>query len=356
MDATTVSGQSLAKNFPALLDLMADVALRPSFPTEEIERQRASRLGQLAQMRDSAGQVASRAAAAALFGDQHPYGSPEIGTEASVKAVGRADMLAFWQEAFVPSNAALVVSGDISLADLQALTGTAFADWAGGTAPEPVLGAPETTASRIVLVNKPGAPQTEVRVTAVGAPRSSPDFRAMQVMNLALGGLFSSRINMNLREEHGYTYGVYSQFVFRRKGGVFQAGGGIRSDVTAPAVTEIFNEIRGMIEAPIGDEELESAKRGLVLSLPGAFETTSDAVTNFAGVYVYDLGLDYYTTYAADVNAVTAAQAMAMAKKYLDPGRLLVIAVGDRAEIEPGLRRLKLGAVEIRDADGRLGR
>jgi zinc protease len=354
MDATTVSGQALAKNVAPLLELMADVALRPSFPADEIERQRASRLGQLALMRDSPGQVASRVANAALFGDGHPYGFPEIGTEASVKGVTHPALVAFWQRAFVPNNAALVVSGDITMAELEALAGAAFGDWARGAAPEPQLASPAATGARIVLVDKPGAPQTELRVAALGARRSSPDFRPMQVMNLALGGLFSSRINMNLREEHGYTYGVYSQFVFRRRGGVFQVGGGVRTDVTAPAVTETFKEIRGMIAAPLSAEELESAKRSLVLSLPGAFETTSDAVTNYAGVYVHDLGLDYYTTYAADVHAVTAEQAKAMAAKYLDPEGLVVVAVGDRARIEPSLRQLELGAVEMRDADGRV--
>jgi zinc protease len=352
MDATTVSGRSLAKNFPAILDLMADVVLRPSFPAEEIERQRASRLGQLAQQRDDPSQVASRVTAAALFGERHPYGFTEIGTESSVTAMSRDDMVAFWRQHVVPNNAALLVSGDISIEELRALAEAAFSAWERGAPVRPAVGRPTTTGARVVIVDRPDAAQTQVRVAALGAPRSSPDFRPMQVMNMALGGLFSSRLNLNLREEHGYTYGASSYFLFRRDTGAFQAASGVRTEVTAPAVVEMLKEIRGMTEAPASADELRSAKTAMINSLPGAFETTFDAVGNFSNVYVYDLGLDYYTTYAADVEAVTAEQGQAMARKYLAAERLLVVLVGDRAEIEPGLRKLNLGAIEIRDADG----
>jgi zinc protease len=201
-------------------------------------------------------------------------------------------------------------------------------------------------------VDKPGTPQTQVRVAAIGAARSSPDFRAIQVMNNALGGLFSSRINMNLREQHGYSYGTYSQFQFRRGAGPFAVAGGIRTDVTAAAVDEIFKEIRGMLQGPMSAEELQKSKDALANSLPGAFETSANMVNTFSNVFIYDLGLDYYTRYVQEVRAVTAEQALAVARKYLAPDRLLVVAVGDRAAIEPALRKLNLGTVEIRQADG----
>jgi zinc protease len=353
MDTTTVSGQSLSKNFAATLTLMADIALRPSFPAEEIERQRKSRLGQLVQQRDNPGQVAALVTAAALYGNGHPYGFTEIGTEESVSGITRDDMLSFWKQNFVPNNAALVVSGDISMEDLQTLAQKAFDGWQRGTPAQPALGAPSTTAARVVLVDKPGTNQTQLRVATIGAARSSPDFRPMQVMNMALGGLFASRINMNLREQHAYTYGANSQFVFRRAAGPFQVASSVRIDATAPAITEIFKEIRGMADKPMSAEELTAAKTAMVNSLPGAFETTLDAVGNFSNVYVYNLGLDYYTKYADQVNAVTSQQALAMAKKYLTSDRLIVIAVGDRAKIERSLRQLNLGALEIRDTEGR---
>jgi zinc protease len=353
MDATTISARSLTKNFPATLEILADVTLNPSFPAEEIERQRASRLAALVQQRDNPAQVATQVTAAALYGPQHPYGYSEIGTEASVKGLTRDDMVAFWKQNFVPNNSALVVAGDISMDDLRAMSEKAFGSWQRGTPAKPALGAPTTTPARVVLVDKPGSPQTQVRVASIGAARSTPDFRPMQVMNLALGGLFSSRINMNLREDHGYTYGASSQFSFRRAPGPFQVASGIRTDVTGPAVSEIFKEVRGMVDRPVSEDELKKAKDSLANSLPGAFESSANAVNNFSNVFIYDLGLDYYTRYAEQVNAVTADQTLAVARKYLVPGNMVVVAVGDRAKIEPQLKQLKLGSIETRDTEGR---
>ncbi len=355
MDATTVSTRALSKNFSAALEILADVALRPSFPADEIERQRASRLAQLVQQRDNPPQVAAQVAAAALYGARHPYGFSEIGTEGAVKSISREDMLAFWKQNFVPNNSALVVAGDVSMNELRAMAEKAFGAWSRGTPVAPALTTPTTTAARVIIVDKPGSPQTQVRVASIGAARSSPDFRPIQVMNMALGGLFSSRINMNLREDHGYTYGASSQFTFRRAPGPFQVAAGVRTDVTAPAVSEIFKEIRGMVEKPLNDEELKKAKDAMANSLPGAFETSSNAVNNFSNVFTYGLGLDYYTKYAAQVNAVTGAQALDVAKRYLMPDRMVVIAVGDRAKIQPELQKLNLGPIETRDAEGKPG-
>ena len=356
MDATTISARSLTKNFPEVVDILSDVTLNPSFPAEEVDRQRASRLAALVQQRDNPGQVAAQVTAAALYGPKHPYGYSEVGTEASVKALTRDEMVAFWKQNFVPNNAALVVAGDISMDELRALAEKSFGSWQAGTPTQPALGAPTTTAARVVVVDKPGSPQTQVRVASIGAARSSPDFRPMQVMNLALGGLFSSRINMNLREQHGYTYGASSQFSFRRAPGPFQVASGVRTDVTGPAVSEIFKEVKGMIDRPVSDDELKKAKDSLSNSLPGAFESSANAVSNFSNVFIYDLGLDYYTRYAEQVNAVTADQALAAAKKYLVPGAMVVVAVGDKAKIEPQLKKLNLGAIEARDTEGRLAK
>ncbi len=353
MDSMTVSARSLAKNFPAALDLVADVTLRPSFPADEIERQRAQRVGQLVQQRDNPAALVGTVAMQAVYGTGHPYGFAEIGTEASVKAMSRADMLAFWKERFVPNNAALVVAGDITMPELRALAEKAFGAWERGSPSRSQLGAPSMTAARVVIVDKPGSPQTQMRVAGIGAERSSPDFRPLQVMNMALGGLFSSRINMNLREAHGYTYGASSQFTFRRAPGPFQVAAGIRTDVTAPAVAEVFKEILSMAQKPMTADELQRAKDSMAYSLPGAFESSANAVGNFSNVFVYDLGLDYYSRYAAQVNAVTVDQAAAVARKYLVTEKMVVIAVGDRSKIEVPLRELGLGPVEIWDADGK---
>jgi zinc protease len=262
-------------------------------------------------------------------------------------------MLAFWKTHFVPNNAALVVAGEISMNELRAAAEKSFGAWARGPLPRVTPGAPSTTPARVVIVDVPGAPQTQLRVVGMGAARSSPDFRPMQLMNQALGGSFAGRINMNLREKNGYSYGAYSQFLFRRDSGMFQTYGGVRTDVTAPAVREVFNELRGAHERPITADELTRAKDGLSNSLPGSFETSSIAVANFSNVFTYDLGLDYYAKYAAQVRAVTTEQVQDMAEKYIIPGRMVVVAVGDRKTIEPELQKLNLGALEIRDTEGR---
>jgi zinc protease len=292
--------------------------------------------------------------AAALYGPTDPYGYTELGTEASNKAMSRDDMQAFWKQNFVPNNAALVVSGQITVADLRPMVEKAFGDWEKGApvAATPGTSMPSTTPARLVIVDKPGAPQTQVRVTSVGVPRATPDYEAIRVMNETLGGLFSSRINLNLREQHGYTYGASSQFVFRRSAGPFVVASGVRTDVTAPAVTEIFKEIRRIRDTPMTPEEMTLAKDSLVRSLPAEFETSSRITGSTANIYLYDLGLDYFAKSPARLSAVTAEQAKAAAEKYLVPEALITVAVGDRAKIGPELQKLELGAMEVRSADG----
>jgi len=289
---------------------------------------------------------------AALYGPRHPYGYPEIGTEASIKVTRREDMLAFWNQNFVPNNAALVVTGNISAAELRGLAEKEFGAWPRGTPARVQLGAPATTAARLVLVDKAGAPQTRLCVAMVGVPRSTPDYAALEVMNTALGGLFSSRINLNLREVHGYTYGAGSRFVYRRSAGPFFVSTGVRTDVTAPALTEILKEIQRMAQTQLTPKELTLAKDWQVRSLPGEFETSTSAATSFTSLYLYDLGLDYYSQLPGRLSSITSEAAQAVAKKYLVPEKMVTIAVGDRAKIEPELAELNLGPVEIRDADG----
>jgi len=351
-DSTIVSVGSLRKNFPAALDLLADVALRPNFPQAEVDRQKTSRLARLVSQRQDPNTVATIATVAALYGSKHPYGFIELGSESSVSATTRDDLLGFWKRNFVPGNAALVVAGAIGEADLKSLVEKTFGPWASGTAASPAIGAAETTKARLVLVDQPGAPQTGLLVASIGVPRSTPDYAPISVMNAVLGGLFSSRVNLNLREKHGYTYGAFSQFLFRKGAGPFWINAPVRTDATAAAVTEIFNEVRKMTEAPMTSDELAMAKDSIVRALPSDFETSLGTAGSLANLYVYDLGLDYYTKLPSQVSAVTADAALAAARKYLVPDRMIIVAVGDRAKIEPGLRKLNLGNVETRRADG----
>ena len=352
MDASSVGATSLTKNFPGVLDLVADVVLHPTFPPAEVERRRASRLAAFADERSEPNTIVSRTGVAVLFGPHHPFGYDNSGTEAAIKAMKREDMVNFWKTHYAPNNAALVVSGNIPVADLKALAESKFGAWKSEEIPALQFGAPEPTKAKIVIVDRPDAKQTMVRLLQMGVSRSTPDYPALEVMNSELGGLFSSRINMNLREEHGYTYGASSFFVYRRSLGYFVVGGGIRTDVTGPAVTETLKEIHRMIDAPMKPEELSLAKDSQSRSLPGIFETARGEAGALSEIYMYGLAPDYFSKLPAELNAVTAEDAQAVAKKYLHPDQMILVCVGDRAKIEPELVKLDLGAIEIRDADG----
>jgi zinc protease len=353
-DASTVSLLSLRSTFAQALDVMADVVQHPAFPTAEVERQRAARIGALAQQRDNPEAVAAVAAASALYGAKHPYGYGQLGTEQAIRAVTRDDLYQYWRRHYVPANAALIVSGDITLDELRGIVEARFGGWPR-LLPSPVLpGDAEGTKARLVMVDKPGAPQTALRVTLLGTNRRTADYPALQVMNAALGGLFSSRINLNLREDKGYSYGMFSGFRYDRTPGPFVIAGSVRTDATGASITEIFKEVRGIRTQPLPAAELAGARDSQVYSLPGQFETNSSIGASLAETYVFDLPPDYWRALPDQFRRVTAAQVQAVANKYLVPERMKVIAVGDRAKVLPQLKNLGLGQAEMRDADGQL--
>jgi zinc protease len=353
-DASTVSLLSLRSTFGEALDVLADVVQHPAFPTAEVERQRAARLGELTRQRDEPARVAAVAAAGALYGPRHPYGYGQLGTEPAIRATTRDDLAGFWRRHYVPSNAALIVAGSITRDELRVLAEARFGAWPRAVAPVPELGQPAGSKARLVIVDKPGAPQTALRVTTLATNRKTPDYPAMQVMNAALGGLFSSRINLNLREEKGYSYGVFSSFRYSRTPGPFTIAGSVRTDVTGASVSEIFKEVHGVRDQALPPAELAGARDSQVYSLPGQFETNSGVGASLAETYMFDLPADYWRGLPDQFRRVTAAQVQAAADKYLQPEGLKVIAVGDRAKILPQLEALKLGQPELRDTDGQL--
>ncbi|MBW8899322.1 MAG: insulinase family protein [Massilia sp.] len=353
-DSTRVSLLSLSSNFGGALDVMADIALHPTFPEAEVERKRASRLGELSQQCEDPALVAAVAASRALYGDAHPYGQSELGGEAAIKGTRRQQLQEFWRQHYAPNNAALVVSGDIGRAELEALVESRFGGWQKGEVNATAPALTKTKAPRLVVVDKPDSPQTALRVTTLAAARATPDYAPLQVMNAALGGLFSSRINNNLREEKGYSYGVFSQFQYRRAPGPFTVAGSVRTDVTGPSVREIFKEVRGMRERPMTAAELANARDSQVLSLPAQFDTNRGVGASLSNLFVYQLPLDYYSKLPASFAAVTADQVQAVAKRYLNLDAMTVVAVGDRKRIAPQLDKLKLGPPQLRDADGKL--
>jgi len=353
MDMSYVALRTLKKTVEGAFDLAADVLLDPQFSDQEMERLRNDRLTQILQQKDEPNVLASKTFSGLIYGSGHPYGYTEVGTEESNKTMTRDELVAFWQGGYIPENAALVVAGDITESETRALAEKYFGSWKGKASPAAPPPAPAATSRRVIIVDKPASPQTVLRVGHMGVSRANPDYAPIEVMNTALGGLFSSRINLNLRETHGYTYGASSVFAYRRGPGPFLVGTGVRTDVTAEAVTEILKEIERMRTTDPTAAEVALSKDSIARSLPGQFETTSQTASSIGQLFVYDQPLDYYRTLPGKIDAVQAADMRRVAEKYLKPQELVIVAVGDRGKIEPGLRKLSFGPVEIRDLNGR---
>jgi predicted Zn-dependent peptidase len=335
------------------LALMADVALHPGFPAKELDRLKKERSTALLQQKDRPTVMANMAFNAIVFGEQHPYGRPLSGTEGSTQAITRTDVLRHYGTYFVPNNAALIVVGDVSADDVARRVERLFGTWKRGTvASANFPQAPATATTTVYLVDKPGAPQSSVRIGTVGVPRSTEDYFPLLVMNTILGGSFTSRLNQNLRETKGYTYGAGSSFDMRQVAGPFVASAEVTAAKTDSSLLEFFKEIRG-IRDTVPATELEKAKRYLQLQLPSQFETTGGVAGRLVPLVLYGLPLDYYNTYAQRLSAVTQSDVQRVASKYVDPSHLAVVVVGDRASVEPAVRAIGLGPVTIRDMTGK---
>jgi predicted Zn-dependent peptidase len=339
------------------LPIMADVALRPTFPASELERLRKEQLTSMSQMRDDPRAIASLSFPRILYGADHRYGVPTYGTPATVQAFTVDDLKGYYAANYRPSNAALVVVGAISPDEATPLLESAFGGWKGQAAGGAAASAPsakEPATRQVYLIDKPGAPQSQIFIGDVGVARSTPDYFPIEVMNTILGGSFSSRLNMNLREKHGYTYGARSGFTMRRAPGPFTATAGVQTEVTADALKEFFNEFGG-IQKPVPEPELTRGKNYVALGFPSEFETTGQISGKLEELLVYKLPDDYYATYVQHLEAVTSAQVQQAAQKYVVPTRFAVVIVGDRQKIEAPVRALNLGPVKVMTVDEALG-
>lgn len=355
-DASAVRLNVPVARLTAALPLMADVALRPTFPQAELERLRQERITALLQARDDAESVAPTAFARLLYGASHRYGTDAMGTEATLKAMSTDDLRAFHAAMVQPANAALVVTGDTTLDTVLPLLEQHFGGWKAGTpsARAPVAAAPQPAQGQIYIVDMPGAEQSQIRIGWVGVARSTPDYFTLQVLNTVLGGSFTSRLNMNLRETHGYAYGANSRFTMRLAPAPFSAGAGVQTDKTSESIQEFFNELNA-ITKPIPAEELAKAKNYVALGFPADFETSQDLASRLEELVVYQLPDDYFSKYVASIQAVTPESAQKAAATYIVPGRFAVVVVGDRKVIEPGIRALKLGPVKVMTVREALG-
>jgi predicted Zn-dependent peptidase len=349
----SISFVSSTKNFDAALAILADMMLNSTFPAEALERLRARTLVNLTQAKDQPNAIGANVFAKILYGEAHPYGQRM--TETSAKAITRDDVIAFHKAYFQPGRAIITVVGDVTPSNAKASVEKALAAWAkGGAKPAfdyPKL--PELQPAKIYLVDKPGAAQSVFNIGLPGPPRNTPDYFALQVLNTILGGMFQSRLNANIREQKGYSYGVNSGFNYGKGPGAFRAGGAIVSNKTDLALIEFMKELKGIVgDIPITDDEIKTAKESLIQRLPQRFASVNGISDAISSLTVQGLPDDYYQTYAKNVSAVTKEDLLRVAKRYIDLNHLYIVIVGNRAEIEAGLKATNIAPITYVDIDG----
>ena len=349
-DASAVSLTTLAENLGRAVPVWADVLLNPAFAEDELARVAGNLLSTLAQRKDSPPVVAAQVFARSLWGDGHPFAWPDLGTETSLPKLTRAEVKRFYDTYYTPNNAVLVVSGDITEKEVHAKIEPLLAAWRAKPVPPvkvPKVDAPDRP--RIVLVDKPGAPQSSIRIGLPAIERRNPDYYRALVTNNVLGGTFK-RLTMNLRETKGWTYGVSSQFDARRAPGPWTVGGEFVAAHTADAVAEIGKEIEKLRADEVTDKELAETKDEIIGAFPARFATAAQLAAQMATLAVYNLPPTELDGFVAKIAAVTKDDVKRMAHKYLRPDNLLTVVVGDRASNEAALK--KLAEVERRDLDG----
>ncbi len=345
---------SMADSAERMLTLAGDVIMHPTFPAPALERRRANLLVQLAQARDATRGIAEVVFPKVVYSTDHPYG--RSASEASVKAITRDDLVAFQAQAFQPSHAIITVVGDITAADARRLVDTALRGWSATTTAPVSFAYPPTPAPRpttIYLVDKPGAAQSTFAIGAPGPSRHTPDYFAIRVMNSFFGEQFQSRLNANIREDKGYSYGVGSRFAFGHGPGAFRAGGEIVTTSSDKALVEFMKEIDGIRGArPITDDEFTAAKNALIQGLPAQFASVAGVGRAIAALYLQDLPEDYYKTFPTAVKSVTKDAVLEAARRYIDPAHVAIVIVGDRKQIEAPLRATGIAPLVLLDTDG----
>jgi zinc protease len=359
---TSIAGESGSIRFTAIKDkfepalaILAEMMLQPAFPEDAIRRHRERTLVTLRQDRDRPSSIANVVFPKVLYSTDHPFGRTR--NEASINSITRSDLAAFHAEYFQPGRAVVTVVGDITIDAARAAIERTLGAWPrGGGKPDFVYpAAPAPKATTIYLVDKPGAAQSSISVGTIGPPRNTPDYFALRVMNMVLGDpqLFMSRLNANIREAKGFSYGASSIFSFGRGPGPFRASSEVRTSATDSALVEFIREIKGIRgDRTVADDEITAGKAALIQSLPESFSSVAGVRGMIGQLFVSDLPQDYYQRFTQSVNAVTRDDLLRVARQYLDPDKLAIVIVGDRAKIEAGLQATRIGEIVILDVEG----
>jgi predicted Zn-dependent peptidase len=357
VEETSVTLSTLTRTADSAFALMGEMVTQPAFAAEEIERDRKSRLQNLARRKDQPTVIASETFDRLIYGDDHPYGHAGDGTTESITALTRDDITGFYRRFYLPNNAVLVVVGDVTPDQAARYANLAFADWKRGTVPAVATtapSAPSASKTGVFLVDKPGAAQSEIRIGHAGVPRMSPDYYPLTVLNAVLGGQFTSRINLNLREDKGYTYGARSNWSFDRGPGPFTASAGVFTAVTDSSLVQFMKELTEIrTSRPATDDEVQFAKGALVRSYPRLIETDAGVANRLADLALFGLPPSELTDFVKRTEAVTTADVNRVAKSQLHPDDFTIVVVGDLAKIQSGVEALNLGPVTVLDANGR---
>lgn len=350
-DSAFVKITVLTDRLGEALRLLGDLIMNPVFPEREIERLKAERLAEILQLETEPRGLADERFSSFLYAEDSRYSKPDAGSTESVGNLTREDVERFYRSQFTAADTTVIIAGDVRMKEMQAIVTDMFGGWRSGPAPaRPLVASPRSNKRRIHIVNKSKAPQSELRVGHVGLPRRHSDFFPTLVMNAVLGGLFGSRINLNLREVHGYTYGAHSYYDWRRGAGPFVVSTAVESDVTALAIREILLEIDRIRAEEVSDEELSLATNYLEGVFPIRYETTSAIASALASLVIYGLPADYYDSYRKNIHAVTTFKLLEAARSHIHPTELQIVIVGDAGMVEGPLRKLDAGDVSIHDA------
>jgi zinc protease len=350
-DSAVIKITVLSERLPAALELMGEVVTTPVFPEREIERLKAERLAEILQIETEPRALADERFEAFLYSDTSRYSRPDGGSMESVTALSRKLVEEFFRSRYVSGATTVIITGAIQPDEAAELVESAFRRSASGAASNrPLAIAVRSQVRNVHVVSKPDAPQSELRVGHLGLPRNHPDFFPTMVMNAVLGGLFGSRINLNLREAHGYTYGASSYYDWRRGPGPFVIATAVESDVTALALREIFLEIDRIRGEEVSPDELSLATLYLEGVFPIRYETTAAVAAALASLVIHDLPPDYYDTYRQNIREVTVKSVLEAARTHLRPSELQTVIVGDAAVIQKPVAELGIGGIKIHEA------
>jgi predicted Zn-dependent peptidase len=336
-DASYITLDVLTRYAEPSAAILADVAFRAALPPDGFDRVKSERLTEILQQKDEPAIIAGKRFASLLYG-AGVYGNSVTGTSESVSRIALADVRRFYRANYIPNNSSVIVAGDIDPRQAVELVTGLFGEWERGSEPQrPRVSAKPVDCCRIYLIDRPQAVQSEIRIGHIGVPRSTADYFPLSVMNALLGGVFNSRINLNLRERHGYTYGARSTFAFRRQEGPFVVAAPVRNEVTRESVTEVLAELRRIRTGDIEDLELDDTKNYMMGVFPATVQSASEVAGRLLDMELYGLPEDYFDRYRERIAAVDKNEIARVADKYIDPDRSLIVVVGNAKQIREPL-------------------